>query len=167
MPRKNQRRKNANSQPSGRRKAKPIKFNPSDIENEQKRLCASPAVDDAIDDDQQSHDQEMESIDGSVPIGEDDDDDDNDENDIENSSNNPIIVDTMSDDNEINRSNQSDGSENDASTPTPAVCNDSPNDNRTFICNFKCRNYFFPFFAIELISFFWGRRKGMDEEKKN
>lgn len=140
MPRKNQRRKNANSQ-NGRRKAKPIKFNPSDIENEQKRLCASPAVDDAIDDEQQNQDQEMESIDGSVPIQEDDD---------ENNANNQIKVDTTLDDNEINRTNQtnqSDDMKNDVSAPIPSVCNDSPNDNRTFICNFKCRNYSFLFFS--------------------
>lgn len=37
MPRKNQRRKNVNSQSVAQRKAKPIKFNPSDLEVEQNR----------------------------------------------------------------------------------------------------------------------------------
>lgn len=151
MPRKNQKRRNANSQ-SGRRKAKPIKFNPGDIENERKRQCSSLAVDDAIDDDHKIHDQEMESIDGCVLIREDDDDDDNDENDNKNGSNNQIIEDTTLDDNEINRTNQtiqSDERKNDVSTPIPTVCNHSDNDNRMFVCNFKCRNYFFPIFPLK------------------
>lgn len=52
MPRKNQRRKNVNSQSqsSGQRKAKPIKFNPSDLEVEQKRLLDIESIEnDAID----------------------------------------------------------------------------------------------------------------------
>lgn len=58
MPRKNQRRKNANN---GRRKPKPIKFNPSEIVSEQKLLNVNQ--DDAIDEE-----QEMESCDETTQI---------------------------------------------------------------------------------------------------
>lgn len=50
MPRKNQRRKNVNGQLGGQRKAKPIKFNPSDLEEEQKRQLDIESIEnDAID----------------------------------------------------------------------------------------------------------------------
>lgn len=59
MPRKNQRRKTANSQ-SGRRKPKPIKFNQNEIENEQKHLRASIEEDDDVVDDEQQNEQDGE-----------------------------------------------------------------------------------------------------------
>lgn len=50
MPRKNQRRKNVNSQSGVQRKAKPIKFNPIDLEEEQKRQLDIESIEnDAID----------------------------------------------------------------------------------------------------------------------
>lgn len=50
MPRKNQRRKNVNSQSGVQRKAKPIKFNPSELEEEQKRQLDIESIEnDAID----------------------------------------------------------------------------------------------------------------------
>lgn len=50
MPRKNQRRKNVNSHSGGQRKTKPIKFNPSDLEEEQKRQLDIESIEvDAID----------------------------------------------------------------------------------------------------------------------
>lgn len=60
MPRKNQKRKNINSQ-SGRRKSKPIKFNPNEIENEQKCLgmaTASVAANDAAATDEENDDEQ-------------------------------------------------------------------------------------------------------------
>lgn len=146
MPRKNQRRKNANSQ-SGRRKAKPIKFNPSDIENEERQLGASIAEDGAIDYEQQEQEQdhslEMESIDGSVSIREDDDDDDDDD-----SGNNQIILNSTSDGKLIDRTNQMDKTDdvqNDAPITIPMAYNDSL-ANSTFNCNFTDRNCSFLFF---------------------
>lgn len=141
MPRKNQRRKNANSQ-SGRRKAKPIKFNPSDIENEGRQLGALIAEDGAIDDEQQEqeqdHIQEMESIDGSVSIREDYDDD---------SGNNQIILNSTLDGKLIDRTNQMDkidDVQNDAPITIPIAYNDSL-AKRTFNCNFTDRNCSFLF----------------------
>lgn len=151
MPRKNQKRKNANSQ-SGRRKAKPIKFNPNDIENEQREHCASSIEedDDAVDDKQQQqheqdqdHDKEMESIDGKVPIQEDDaTDDDN--------GNNQIILISALDGNEINQTNQMDKTDDvhhDAAITIPVAYTDSP-AHSTFNCNLKCKNCFFLFYLL-------------------
>lgn len=162
MPRKNQKRKNANSQ-SGRRKAKPIKFNPSDIENEQSKLCASIEEDDAVDDEQeqeqqqhQDHDSMMESIVGSVRIQEDNVD--------VGSDNNQIISNSTLNGNEIDHTNQTDKTDdvqNGAGITIPVAYNDSI-ANSTLNCNFKCRNYFF-LFSIELISPFFLKKR---REKK-
>lgn len=63
MPRKNQRRKNVSSQAS-RRKAKPIKFNPSEIESEQKLLNTSADAD--VDDVNGCDDDEDGNIDAAL-----------------------------------------------------------------------------------------------------
>lgn len=68
MPRKNQKRKNANKQST--RKPKPIKFNPSELENEQKCLQSGAMIEnDEVDDREEKQDMkpdvklELESTD--------------------------------------------------------------------------------------------------------
>lgn len=159
MPRKNQKRKNANSQ-SGRRKAKPIKFNRSDIENEQKLLRASigdAAVDEHPNELEHNQDEEMESSNGSTSHQEQDDDDDDDNSIVggidgniigtttTTTANNQIILNLDSNGNEIDRANQTDETDdvqNDATIRIPVAYNDSL-ANSTFNCNFSCRNCFF------------------------
>lgn len=166
MPRKNPKRKNANSQ-SGRRKAKPIKFNRSDIENEQKLLRASIG-DDAVDEHpnelKHCQNKEMESSSGSTSHQEqDDDDDDNDNSDGGGGTitNNQIILNLDSNGNEIDRANQTDETDdvqNDATITIPVAYTDSL-ANSTFNCNFSYLKLLLPFIAppifIELISLFY------------
>lgn len=116
MPRKNQRRKNANSQ-SGRRKPKPIKFNQSEIDNEQEEHRAT------IENDTVDEEQEMEPINGSAPIQADDE-------------NTESILSSASDSNEHHSAEQTveiDDVQNVASITIP-VAYTNPFDNRTFNC---------------------------------
>lgn len=150
MPRKNQKRKNANSQ-SGRRKPKPIKFNPADIENEQNSHRSTADDDDVAVDGEELvqelehyQNEEIEPENGSATQKKDDDDDDDDDK-----SSNQVILNSELNENEINRTNQmnTDDVQNDVNTTIPVAYTDSI-ANSTFNCKNSFILLYIPFFFL-------------------
>lgn len=156
MPRKNQKRKNENSQ-SGRRKPKPIKFNQSEIESERKLLGTSNQ-ENAFDEK-----QEMESNSGSVPIQA------SDEFTMSTSSTAAAAADGNENDC-TNQLDKIDDVQNDDTITIPAAYINSLS-NRTFnyISHEKdaSSSFFISSFSIELISLFEGAKGKKGETNRN
>lgn len=133
MPRKNQRRKNASSQ-SGRRKPKPIKFNPSEIESEQNLVNDTNPDDGVADaDDNNEHEQEIMSNSGYASMNETatDDVDDDENKTCTLSSTNEIANDYENDDHANQMDRIDDVQNDDANRTIPAAYTNSL-ANRTF-----------------------------------
>lgn len=143
MPRKNQRRKNASSQ-SGRRKPKPIKFNPSEIESEQ-NLVNETNPDDAVADADNNNENEHEIVsnNGNASMNETatDDDDDDAENKTCTLSSTKEIANGCENDHANQMDRIDDVQNDDANRTIPAAYTNSL-VNRTFKYNFHLEKFF-------------------------